>query len=120
MKKSWYKRFSLREASRFDKIIVKSKYFQANGIRKPNGDYTSSDEEELEYLFETHLPGCVDLTPSNEPKMSFQAVVKLGPAELYPINGHLIALLLTNLLAQIACIRFCSRRTLVAPRSKEL
>lgn len=57
---------SLSEASRLNKILAKSKDFQVSEIRKPNGDFTSSDEEVLEHLFETHFPGCVDLTSSDE------------------------------------------------------
>lgn len=58
---------SLSEANRLNKILAKSKDFQVNELRLPNGDYTSSDEEVLECLFNTHFPGCVDITSSDEP-----------------------------------------------------
>lgn len=60
---------SLSEVSRLNKILAKSKDFQVNEIRLPNGDFTSSDEEVLECLFNTHFPGCVDIASTDEPNV---------------------------------------------------
>ena len=54
----------LNEASRLNKVLAKSKDYQISNLRNSSGEYILNDEDNLVSLFDTHFPGCIDLTSS--------------------------------------------------------